>query len=186
MTRRLILLDRDGVINEDSDSFITNPESWHPIPGSLEAIARLNRHGFLPVVISNQSGVGRGLLTLDDLNAIHSKMHQFLSRRGATVEAVLFCPHAPSANCSCRKPRTGLLELAARRFSHSLNGVIAVGDSWRDLVAARSVGAQGVLVRTGKGMRTLSEHSDTGALFPVFVDLCAVVDALLTKGRVGK
>ncbi len=181
MAARLILLDRDGVINEDSDDFIKTPEEWRPIPGSLEAIARLNHNGFLPVVITNQSGIGRGLLSLDQLSAIHSKMRLELSRVGGHLEAILFCPHTPEDDCTCRKPRTGLLELAGLRFSQGLSEVIAVGDSWRDLIAARAAGAQGVLVRSGKGLQTLTAHPETAEEFPVFASLAEVVETLLRE-----
>lgn len=182
MSGRLILLDRDGVINEDSDAFVKNADEWRPIPGSLEAIARLNHKGYLPVVISNQSGIGRGLLTLDDLSAIHLRLCQSLGRVGGHLEAILFCPHAPENRCNCRKPATGLLELASLRFAQNLAGVLTVGDSWRDLLAASAAGAQGVLVRTGKGLRTLAEHPEAEELFPVFGNLAEVVDALLAEG----
>lgn len=180
MPGRLIILDRDGVINEDSNAFIKGPDEWLPIPGSLEAIARLNHNGFLPIVITNQSGIGRGLLSLADLNSIHAKMHYTLSRLGGSIEAILFCPHTPKENCACRKPKIRLFEHAALRFGQSLDGVFVVGDSLRDLEAARRVGAQGVLVRTGKGAHTLQTYPELSINYPVFADLATSVAAILS------
>lgn len=179
MTTKLIILDRDGVINEDSDSFIKCPEEWHPIAGSLEAIARLNQAGFFPVVISNQSGLARGLLTLDDLNAIHNKMRRELNRYGGHIEAILFCPHGPSENCECRKPRPGLFRKAGERFCQDMSAVVAIGDSLRDVQAARSAGARPVLVRTGKGERTLRAHATELGNAPVYLDLAQAVNAVI-------
>jgi D-glycero-D-manno-heptose 1,7-bisphosphate phosphatase len=151
---KLVILDRDGVINQDSDQFIKSPDEWKPIPGSLEAIARLNQAGFQVVVATNQSGIGRGLLDMATLNAIHDKMHRHLAQAGGHVAAVFYCPHAADADCGCRKPRAGLFEEIGRRFGLPLAGVPAVGDSLRDLEAARSVGARPMLVLTGKGQQT--------------------------------
>jgi D-glycero-D-manno-heptose 1,7-bisphosphate phosphatase len=151
---KLAILDRDGVINHDSDQFIKSPDEWKPIPGSLEAIARLNQAGFQVVVATNQSGVGRGLLDMATLNAIHDKMHRRLAQAGGHVAAVFYCPHAADANCGCRKPRAGLFEEIGRRFGLPLAGVPSVGDSLRDLQAAATVGASPMLVLTGKGQQT--------------------------------
>jgi D-glycero-D-manno-heptose 1,7-bisphosphate phosphatase len=151
---KLVILDRDGVINQDSDQFIKSPDEWKPIPGSLDAIARLNQAGFQVVVATNQSGVGRGLLDMATLNAIHDKMHRHLAQAGGHVAAVFYCPHAAGAGCGCRKPRAGLFEEIGRRFGLPLAGVPSVGDSLRDLEAARSVGARPMLVLTGKGQQT--------------------------------
>lgn len=151
---KLVILDRDGVINHDSDQFIKSPDEWKPIPGSLEAIARLNQAGFQVVVATNQSGVGRGLLDMATLNAIHDKMHRRLAQAGGHVAAVFYCPHAADANCGCRKPRAGLFEEIGRRFGLPLADVPSVGDSLRDLQAAATVGARPMLVLTGKGQNT--------------------------------
>src|SRR5690606_15356620 len=129
---RLVILDRDGVINEDSDAYIKSPDEWIPIPGSLEAIARLNRAEYRVVVASNQSGLARGLFDADTLSRIHEKMHRALADVGGAVDAVFFCPHGPDDECDCRKPRPGLLQDIARRLNVSLRGVPAVGDSLRD------------------------------------------------------
>lgn len=154
---KLIILDRDGVINFDSPQFIKSPEEWKPIPGSLEAIARLNQLGWRVVVATNQSGIGRGLFDMATLNAIHGKMLRALARVGGRIDALFFCPHAAELNCTCRKPRPGMLEEIGRRFNVELAGVPAVGDALRDLQAAAAVGARPVLVLTGKGRRTLEQ-----------------------------
>lgn len=177
---KLIILDRDGVINHDSDEFIKSPEEWQPILGSLKAISRLHRNGYRIVVITNQSGVARGLLDIDQLNRIHQKMMHEVQETGGQIDSILFCPHGPDDGCDCRKPKTGMYEELAERLQVKLNGVIAVGDSERDLVSAKAVGAQPVLVRSGKGMRTLA-GADPANLedVPVYDDLEAVVDAIL-------
>lgn len=181
---RLIILDRDGVINEDSDAYIKSPDEWIPIPGSLEAIARLNRAEYRVVVATNQSGVARGLFTLDTLNRIHDKMHRALAEMGASIDAIFYCPHGPEERCACRKPKPGLFHDIERRLGISLRGVPAIGDSLRDLQAAAAVDAWPILVRTGKGSRTLDKLDVTEDL-PVFDDLAAAVDALLAaEGRV--
>ena len=151
---QLIILDRDGVINFDSDQFIKNPEEWKPIPGSLEAIARLNQAGYRAVVATNQSGIGRGLFDMPMLNAIHDKMHKACALVGARIDAVFYCPHTADSHCLCRKPKTGMLEEIAARYNIGLAGVPAVGDSLRDLQSAATMGAQPYLVLTGKGFKT--------------------------------
>src|SRR5215212_9229114 len=151
---KLVILDRDGVINQDSDSYIKSPDEWRPIPGSLEAITRLNQAGYHVVLATNQSGVGRGLFEVSTLNAIHDKMHRALAQIGGRIDAIFFCPHAQEANCTCRKPKPGLLEEIAHRFNMDLAGVPVIGDSLRDLEAASAVGATPMLVLTGKGAKT--------------------------------
>ena len=151
---KLVILDRDGVINYDSAEFIKNPDEWQPIPGSLEAIARLNQADYRVVVATNQSGVGRGLLDMATLSAIHDKMHKALAHAGGRIDAVFYCPHSQEAGCNCRKPKPGLLEDIARRFNVDLAGVPCIGDSLRDLQAAVQVEAQPILVLTGKGKKT--------------------------------
>lgn len=175
---KLIVLDRDGVINEDSDEYIKSPEEWVPIPGSLEAIARLNQAGYRVVVATNQSGLARGLFDIETLNAIHAKMHRRLAAVGGTVDAVFFCPHAPDDKCQCRKPRPGLLREIGDRLKVSLDGVRCVGDTLRDIQAARSVNGQPILVRSGKGERTIADGKDLDDV-PVFDNLAAVVDQML-------
>jgi D-glycero-D-manno-heptose 1,7-bisphosphate phosphatase len=175
---KLIILDRDGVINHDSDEFIKSPAEWIPIPGSLEAIARLNQAGYRVVVATNQSGVARGLFDVSTLNAIHQKLHTAAQQVGADVDAIFYCPHAADDNCDCRKPKPGMLHTIATRFNTSLKAVPNVGDSLRDLQAGYGVGCVPYLVMTGKGSRTLEK----GGLPPgtlIFPDLASVVDSLL-------
>ena len=171
---KLVILDRDGVINFDSDQHIKSPEEWRPIPGSLAAIARLNQSGYRVVVSTNQSGIGRGLFGMDTLNAIHDKMLRAAAQAGARIDAVFFCPHTNADRCECRKPKPGMLQEIAMRYNTNLAGVAAVGDSLRDLQAALAVGALPILVMTGKGATT----ADDPALPPqtlVFPDLAAAV-----------
>jgi D-glycero-D-manno-heptose 1,7-bisphosphate phosphatase len=175
---KLVILDRDGVINHDSDAFIKGPEEWRPLPGSLEAIARLNQAGYHVIIATNQSGVGRGLFEVSTLNAIHDKMHRALAQIGGRIDAIFFCPHALEANCECRKPKPGLLEEIARRFNVDLKGVPVIGDALRDLQAAATVGAAPVLVLTGKGKKTQREGEmpdDT----QVYADLADAVRAIV-------
>lgn len=174
---KLIILDRDGVINFDSDQFIKNPEEWRPIPGSLEAIARLNQAGYRVVVATNQSGVGRGLFDMPMLNAIHDKMHKSCAQVGGRIDAVFFCPHTSEMHCACRKPKSGMIEEIAQRYGVSLQGVPAVGDSLRDLEATARLGAQPYLVLTGKGMRT-QEKGGLPEGTRTYPDLAAVVETL--------
>jgi D-glycero-D-manno-heptose 1,7-bisphosphate phosphatase len=175
---KLVILDRDGVINYDSDAFIKSPEEWIPIPGSLEAIARLNQAGYRVIVATNQSGIARGLFNIVTLNAIHQKMHSAAQLAGADIDAVFFCPHAANDDCDCRKPKSGMLQEIAKRFDVSLKGVPNVGDSLRDLQAGYGVGCTPYLVLTGKGEKT----REKGGLPPgttVHANLAVVVDHLL-------
>lgn len=154
---KLVILDRDGVINYDSATFIKSPAEWIPIPGSLEAIAMLNQSGYRVAVATNQSGIARGLFDMAALNAIHDKMHRTLSQIGGRVDALFYCPHAADDHCDCRKPKTGMLEDISRRFSIELNHVYAVGDALRDMQAFSNAGCKPILVRTGKGEETLAK-----------------------------
>jgi D-glycero-D-manno-heptose 1,7-bisphosphate phosphatase len=158
---KLILLDRDGVINHDSDAYIKSPDEWIPIPGSLEAIARLTQAGYRIAVLTNQSGVGRGYYSLATLAAMHEKMHQALLAVGGKIDAIFFCPHTPEAGCHCRKPGTGLFEQAAQHFQVDLQGVPMIGDSLRDIQAAEAMGCKAIRIT------------------PSF-DLSAAVDSILT------
>lgn len=175
---KMIILDRDGVINQDSPEFIKSPAEWVPIPGSLEAIARLNQAGYRVIVASNQSGIARELFDMSILNAIHQKMHANAQQVGAAIDAIFFCPHAAADNCDCRKPKAGMFEEISKRFKVSLKGVPTVGDSLRDLQAGFISGCVPYLVLTGKGQKT----QQTGGLPPgtqVFPDLATLVNALL-------
>jgi D-glycero-D-manno-heptose 1,7-bisphosphate phosphatase len=175
---KLIVLDRDGVINQDSEQFIKSPDEWKAIPGSLEAIARLNQWGWRVVVASNQSGIGRGLFGMDTLNAINEKMVRSLAQAGGRLDAIFFCPHAANSTCDCRKPKPGMLKQIAQRFNVNLAGMPVVGDSLRDLQAGVAVGCKPFLVLTGKGQKTREDP----ALPPeteIYADLASVVADLI-------
>jgi D-glycero-D-manno-heptose 1,7-bisphosphate phosphatase len=171
---KLVVLDRDGTINHDSDHYIKSPAEWKPIKGSLEAIAQLTQNGYRVVVATNQSGIARGLFDMATLNAIHDTMHRALALAGGRIDAVFFCPHAADANCECRKPNPGMLQEIGRRLNVELAGVPMVGDSLRDLQAAAAAGAQPVLVLTGKGRKTQKEGGLPEGT-RVFQDLAAFV-----------
>ncbi len=169
MTSRYVLLDRDGVINYDSDEFIKSPREWRALPGSLQAIALLNQAGYKVVVISNQSGVARGLFDLATLKRINDEMCRQAAEAGGKIEAIYFCPHGPENHCRCRKPKTGLLEQFAQDYGAELRNLPFIGDSLRDLQAARAAGARPILVKTGKGRKTLAANLDINV--PVFENL---------------
>lgn len=177
----LVILDRDGVINRDSPDFIRSAAEWQPIPGSLEAIARLNHAGIHVAIATNQSGLARGYFDIDALNAMHQKMHALLARVGGHVDGIFFCPHGPDDQCCCRKPRPGLYQEIARRCHTSLSGVPIIGDSRRDLEPAVAFGARPILVRTGKGMKTEASLSkQERKRVEVFRDLAAAVEHLVS------
>jgi D-glycero-D-manno-heptose 1,7-bisphosphate phosphatase len=178
-TAKFVLLDRDGVINLDSDDYIKSPDEWQPIPCSLEAIAELFRGGYRIVVITNQSGISRGLLDLDMLAEIHSKMHRRVDRFGGRIEAVYFCPHAPEDHCDCRKPKPGLLQQFASDYRVSLENIPFIGDSYRDIQAGIAAGASPFLVKTGKGLITLAAHPEINV--PVFENLYDATRYILSK-----
>ena len=183
----LIILDRDGTINEDRDDFVKSAEEWVPIPGSLEAIARLNQAGWQTVIATNQSGLGRGLFDMAALNAIHTKMNAALARVGGRVGAVFFCPHAPEDLCSCRKPLPGLYQQIGERFGVALDTVPVVGDSVRDLEAALAAGCPAHLVRTGKGAAmTEAQIAQLMEAVPgtqVHADLAAFAESIIQSER---
>ena len=180
----LVILDRDGVINHDSDDYIKSPDEWQPLPGSLEAIARLCRADYTVVVATNQAGVGRGLFSLEMLIRIHRKMASSIRDKGGRLDSVFFCPHSPADQCGCRKPKPGMLLEISDRLGIRLSGVPVVGDSLRDLEAAAAAGAMPVMVKTGRG-RLTQEKLSQGELShslgqtPVYPDLAAFTDALL-------
>jgi len=179
---KLLMLDRDGVINQDSEQFIKSPAEWKPIKGSIEAIARLTQAGWRIVVATNQSGIARGLLDMSMLNAIHDAMHKAVVQAGGRIEAVFFCPHTADSNCECRKPLPGMLQEIERRMNLSIAGMPFVGDSLRDLQAATAAGARPVLVLTGKGATT----REAGGLpegTEIFADLAAFAVAQLSDQR---
>lgn len=180
---KAIILDRDGVINRDSPDFIKTPDEWVPLKGSLNAIARLSQAGYDVVVMTNQSGVARGLLSADMLGQIHVRMIDYVHQRGGKIQSVLFCPHHPHDNCACRKPEIGLYRELAQRLKISFTDIYSVGDSLRDLQAAHSAGAKPILVKTGNGRKTASliklrEHTALKNT-PTFADLEKFTNALL-------
>ena len=184
MTVSLVILDRDGVINHDSDDYIKSPDEWQPLPGSLEAIARLCRADYTVVVATNQAGVGRGLFSLEMLTRIHRKMASSIRDKGGRLDSIFFCPHSPADQCGCRKPKPGMLLEISDRLSIGLSGVPVVGDSLRDREAAAAAGAMPVMVKTGRGRLTQEklsqgELSHTLRQTPVYADLAAFTDAVL-------
>jgi D-glycero-D-manno-heptose 1,7-bisphosphate phosphatase len=182
MPSKLVILDRDGVINFDSAQFIKSPAEWKPIPGSLEAIARLNQAGYRVVVATNQSGIGRSLFDMDTLNAIHEKMHKALFTVGGRIDAIFYCPHTADSKCECRKPKPGMYKRISETLNIDLQGIPTVGDSLRDLQAGAAVGCTPMLVRTGKGEKTKAEGNlPEGTL--EFADLSAAVDAILGEEK---
>jgi len=180
---KLVILDRDGVINEDSDDFIKSADEWNAIPGSLEAIVKLNHAGYQVIIITNQSGIGRGLFDIQSLNSIHDKMLTQLSALGGQIDAILFCPHLPDDACECRKPLPGLFNQLKQRLNITLDGIPAVGDSLRDLQAATTAGATPVLVKTGKGLNTLAQSEHVNKSIPVFESLLDFVNDYLKHSR---
>ncbi|UTW05943.1 D-glycero-beta-D-manno-heptose 1,7-bisphosphate 7-phosphatase [Pseudomonas benzenivorans] len=178
MDMKLLILDRDGVINHDSDAYIKSLEEWIPLPGAIEAIARLSRAGWTVAVATNQSGLARGYYDLPTLEAMHARLRQMVAEQGGEVGLIVHCPHGPDDGCDCRKPRPGMLKAIAAHYGLPLAGVWFVGDSSGDLEAARAVDCQPVLVKTGKGQRTLAKTLPAGTL--VFEDMAAVADHLLS------
>jgi D-glycero-D-manno-heptose 1,7-bisphosphate phosphatase len=181
----LLILDRDGVINQDSDNYIRHVDEWQPIPGSIEAIARFCRAGYTVAVATNQSGLSRGYFTLDDLEAIHEKLRELVAEQGGHIAGIFYCPHLPDEGCRCRKPATGLLQAIEAELGQPLAGSIFIGDSLKDLQAARAMDCQPVLVLTGKGEATRAQLQapdvDLGEpeTVPVYRDLAAAAQALI-------
>ncbi len=184
----LVILDRDGVINEDSDAYIKSLDEWHPLPGSIDAIARLSRHGFTVAVATNQSGLGRGLFTLDDLEAMHHRLNEMVETAGGHLAGIFYCPHLPQDHCDCRKPKPGLIEAIERELNQSAHGAWLIGDTQRDLEAGLSKGCVPVLVLTGKGTATRAAfHADSSGKWQglrIYADLATAADALIAN--VGK
>lgn len=179
---RLIVLDRDGVINYDSDEYIKSVDEWVPIPGSLEAIARLSKAGYTVAVATNQSGISRGYYGLDELAAMHEKMRRGVEGKGGKLGFIAYCPHGPDDHCDCRKPLPGMLKQIADHYGVGLDDVPVIGDSLRDLEAAIAVGAHPVLLRTGKGERTLAKGGLPEGL-EIYDDLAQYVDQFLNEER---
>ncbi len=180
---KLLILDRDGVINHESPDFIKSPEEWRPIKGSLEAIARLSQAEYDIMVITNQSGIGRGLFSADMLGQIHVRMLDYVRQHGGKINSILFCPHHPDDGCACRKPLSGMYDELGRRLNTHFQDVYSIGDSTRDLIAAKNAGAKPVLVKTGNGKKSLKHIKDNpdlnldGTL--VFESLADFADVLL-------
>ncbi|HEX5840970.1 MAG TPA: D-glycero-beta-D-manno-heptose 1,7-bisphosphate 7-phosphatase [Pseudomonas sp.] len=174
---KLLILDRDGVINYDSDAYIKSLDEWIPLPGAIEAIARLSQAGWTVAVATNQSGLARGYYDLATLDAMHARLRQLVAEQGGELGLIVHCPHGPDDGCACRKPKPGMLQQIAAHYGVPLKGIWFVGDSSGDLSAAQAVDCQPVLVKTGKGERTLAKTLPGGAL--VFDDLAAVADQLL-------
>ena len=177
---KLIILDRDGVVNHDSDDYIKSPDEWQPIDGSLEAIARLNHAGYTVAIASNQSCLARGYFDIEVLTAMHKKMDELLAKIGGRIDAVFYCPHGPDDACHCRKPKPGMLLDIGQRFNVPLKQVIFIGDSIADITAANNANAQAVLVRTGKGIKAEKIlQSENKSSIPVYDDLASAVTAIL-------
>ena len=179
MSRGLVILDRDGVINYDSEYFIKSTNEWHPIDGSLEGIAQLSRAGFDIAVATNQSGIGRKLLDVATLESIHRKMLAAVRKAGGDIGKIVYCPHLPNAGCDCRKPQPGLLLQLSRNYSVPLTGVPIVGDSVRDIDAAVAAGSRPILVRTGNGTQSEAELAKRGLEIDVYDDLAQFAEAFV-------
>ncbi|QMT34379.1 D-glycero-beta-D-manno-heptose 1,7-bisphosphate 7-phosphatase [Conchiformibius steedae DSM 2580] len=157
---KLIILDRDGVINHDRDDFVKSADEWQPIDGSMDAIAFLTQAGYTIAVATNQSGIGRKLITVQSLSEMHAKMHKLVHQAGGEISGIWFCPHLPDHGCTCRKPKPGMVLDILERFQADAAETYLVGDSLRDLQAMAAAGGKSVLVKTGKGEKTLAEHAD--------------------------
>jgi D-glycero-D-manno-heptose 1,7-bisphosphate phosphatase len=175
---KLIILDRDGVINLDSDDYIKSVDEFIFLPGSIEAIARLNQAGYRVAIATNQSGIARGFFDLDTLNAMHEKLRSELAIHGGAIDIIAYCPHGPEDGCDCRKPKPGMYRAISKRLDTPLLGIPIIGDSLRDLQAAQQVGASPILVKTGKGERTLEKGEGLEGI-PVYDNLAAAVSFLL-------
>ncbi|MGH8441082.1 MAG: D-glycero-beta-D-manno-heptose 1,7-bisphosphate 7-phosphatase [Pseudomonas sp.] len=176
---KLLILDRDGVINQDSDAYIKSLDEWIPIPGSIEAIAQLSKAGWTVAVATNQSGIARGYYDLATLEAMHARLRMLVAEQGGEVGLIVYCPHGPDEGCDCRKPKPGMLRTIAVHYQVDLAGLWFVGDSKGDLEAALTVDAQPILVKTGKGEKTLSKGIPEGTL--IFDDLAAIARELIHK-----
>jgi D-glycero-D-manno-heptose 1,7-bisphosphate phosphatase len=179
----VVILDRDGVINEDSDAYIKSVDEWIPIPGSIEAISKLYKAGFTIVVATNQSGLGRQLFKLDDLEAMHNKLNTLVENAGGKIAGIYYCPHHPEDGCACRKPKAGLIEAMERELNVSAQGAFFIGDSMRDLEAGLVKGCTPILVKTGKGEKTLAKiNAGDNIVFSgltTYADLAEAADALV-------
>jgi len=181
LSRRLVILDRDGVINHDSDEFVRTPAEWLPIDGSIEAIAKLSNAGFTVAVATNQSGIGRKLLDTPALDAMHEKLRSLVRDAGGDLDRIAYCPHHPDDGCDCRKPAPGLYKQLSREYGVPLDGVPVIGDSARDIEAARAIDARPILVLTGNGEKTAANLQQRGDQVETFADLAAAAAALIAE-----
>ena len=177
---KLIILDRDGVINEDSDEYIKSPDEWVPIPGSLEAIGKLSQNGFRIIIITNQSGIGRKIFSVEMLHAIHKKMNTHLLQFGGVIDGIFFCPCKPEENCNCRKPKPGLYNDVSNRLQMSLKNVFCVGDKITDIEAAKNAGGSPILVRTRKRKDEVNDRLIPKNV-PAYNDLASFVNKIITE-----
>ena len=176
---KLLILDRDGVINVDSDAYIKSVEEWIPLPGSIEAIAQLSKSGWTVAIATNQSGIARGYYDVATLDAMHARLRELVAQQGGEVGLIVYCPHGPDEGCACRKPKPGMLQTIAAHYGADLTQCWFVGDSLGDLQAAQTVYSQPVLVKTGKGLQTLTKVFPVNTL--IFDDLAAVAAELIHK-----
>ena len=176
---KLLILDRDGVINYDSDAYIKSVAEWVPLPGSIEAIAQLSKAGWTVAIATNQSGIARGYYDIATLEAMHARLRALVAEQGGEVGLVVYCPHGPDEGCDCRKPKPGMLKIIAEHYKVPLAGIWFVGDSLGDLEAAKAVDSQPVLVKTGKGEKTQAKNLPVGTL--IFDDLAAVAAELINN-----
>ena len=183
MSRRLVILDRDGVINHDADDFVKTPAEWLPIDGSIEAIAKLSNAGFTVAVATNQSGIGRKIVDKPALGAMHDKLRSLVKDAGGDVDRIAYCPHHPDDGCECRKPAPGLYKQLSRHYGVPLDGVPVIGDAQRDIDAARAVNARPMLVLTGKGQQTAAKLQSRGDRVETFADLDAAATLLIAESR---
>ncbi|MEH6515625.1 MAG: D-glycero-beta-D-manno-heptose 1,7-bisphosphate 7-phosphatase [Halioglobus sp.] len=187
MTARVVILDRDGVINEDSDNYIRSLADWRPIAGSIEAISALSQAGYTVAIATNQSGLGRGYFELEALESIHAKLNELVAEQGGAVSGIFYCPHTPQDHCQCRKPATGLLRAIESELCVNVRGAFFIGDSLKDLQAGESAGCRPVLVKTGKGIQTLAKIQGAGVALdmpkniPVFADLAEATRYILEQ-----
>lgn len=179
--KKIIILDRDGTINEDSPDYIKSPDEWHPIPGALEAIAKLNKAGYRVFLTTNQSGIGRGFFDKETLEKIHAKMVRLLTEAGGHLDGIYVCPHHPDDHCQCRKPNTGMILTIAKENHFDAKNTIHIGDALRDMQAAKNVGAEAILVLTGKGEMTLENHPELKDQVTICKDLASAVQFIFKK-----
>ncbi|WP_339898945.1 D-glycero-beta-D-manno-heptose 1,7-bisphosphate 7-phosphatase [uncultured Gilvimarinus sp.] len=186
---KLVILDRDGVINQDTGNYVRSADEWVALPGSIAAIARLYKAGYTVVVATNQSGLARGYFDLDDLEAMHAKLTQLVEAEGAELGAIFYCPHGPDDNCKCRKPLPGLVDAIEAEFNTSAEGVAFIGDSLRDLETGLAKGCRLILVETGNGIATRAqldqsdgdnpEYSLSGQTVTLVADLAAAAELII-------